>query len=244
MTSWTDFVPRLLILSLFASLVAACTGGPALVGRPGLNIARYSELPPPVREDLSLRATSSYQIGPLDKLTVEVFGLDELRREIQADASGRISFPMAGTIEAAGMTSEELAAAIASRIGGYVRDPQVTVNITETANNLVTVEGEVREPGLYPVVGGMTLVRAVASAKGLTEFARIQEVVVLRTSGGQQYAGLYDLSAIRRGAYADPPIYANDVVIVGDSPSRRLVRNLLQAAPILTAPLIAVLQGR
>jgi polysaccharide export outer membrane protein len=55
-------------------------------------------------------------------------------------------------------------------------------------------------------------------------------------------AGLYNIDAIRRGAYADPAIYANDVVVVGDSPARRRFRDLVGVAPLLAAPLIALLQ--
>ena len=55
-------------------------------------------------------------------------------------------------------------------------------------------------------------------------------------------AGLYNIAAIRRGAYDDPAVYANDVIIVGDSPQRRLFRDLVALSPVLAAQLIAVLQ--
>jgi polysaccharide export outer membrane protein len=64
----------------------------------------------------------------------------------------------------------------------------------------------------------------------------------LRTVNNKRMAGIYNLTAIRRGAYVDPPVYANDLVIVGDSPQRRLFRDLIQATPLLTAPLILLLQ--
>jgi polysaccharide export outer membrane protein len=181
-------------------------------------------------------------IGPFDRLSVEVFGLPELTRQVQADAGGHIAFPFAGSINAAGLTPQELSTLIASKISGYVRNPQVTVNVTDTVSNLVTVDGQVTEPGLYPVLGRMTLMRAIASAKGVGEFAKTSEVVLFRSVNGQQYAALYDLDAIRRGVYADPQIYANDVVVVGDSPARRLLHNLIQVAPVLTAPVVALIQ--
>jgi polysaccharide export outer membrane protein len=109
-------------------------------------------------------------------------------------------------------------------------------------SQVVTVDGQVRQPGLYPVVGGMTLMRAVATAQGTSEFARLRDVVVFRTVGGQNMAALYNLDAIRRGLYPDPEIFANDVVIVGDSPARRIFRDVLQAAPLITTPIIALLQ--
>jgi polysaccharide biosynthesis/export protein len=54
---------------------------------------------------------------------------------------------------------------------------------------------------------------------------------------------MYDLGAIRRGAYADPEVFANDVVVVGDSPQRRLFRDLLQVIPLITTPLVIALQS-
>ena len=97
-------------------------------------------------------------------------------------------------------------------------------------------------PGLYPVTNQMTLLRAIASAKGMSEFARQEDVVILRTVGHRKMAGLYNVEAIRRGAYDDPPIYANDVIVVGDSPQRRLFRDFVSLSPLLAGPLIAILQ--
>jgi polysaccharide export outer membrane protein len=76
----------------------------------------------------------------------------------------------------------------------------------------------------------------------LSEFAKQDDVVILRTVDGRKMAGLYNIDAIRRGNYADPAIYANDVIVVGDSPARRRFRDLVSVAPLLAAPLIAVLQ--
>lgn len=106
----------------------------------------------------------------------------------------------------------------------------------------MTIDGQVVEPGLYPVTNQMTLMRAIASAKGLSEFARQDDVVILRTVNDKKMAGLYNMGAIRRGAYDDPPVYANDVIVVGDSPQRRLFRDFVSLTPIIAAPLIAILQ--
>jgi polysaccharide export outer membrane protein len=85
--------------------------------------------------------------------------------------------------------------------------------------------------------------RAVSTAKGTAEFAKLSDVVVFRTVDGRKMAALYDLKAIQRGAYSDPEIFANDVIVVGDSPGRRLFRDILQATPLLTAPIIAYLNN-
>lgn len=199
-------------------------------------------LPAPSRNDLTVPDRPSL-IGPLDTIQVDVFNVPDLSREMQVDASGRISMPLIGTIDARGKTAEELARAIEGALRGrYVRNPQVTVNIKSSVSQVVTIDGQVVEPGLYPVTNQMTLLRAIASAKGLSEFARQDDVVILRTVDGRRMAGLYNVGAIRRGTYQDPAIYANDVILVGDSPQRRLFRDVVSLAPLLAAPLIAVLQ--
>ncbi|MFL0415821.1 polysaccharide biosynthesis/export family protein [Sphingomonas sp. 179-A 2A2 NHS] len=235
---------RLSIPVLCLALIATgCGRREPLVSNGSLTVVQGSSvLPPPSRSDLTA-ADRPALIGPLDTIEVSVFGIPELGREMQVDASGRIAMPLAGTIDARGKTAQELGDAVAAALRRhYVRDPEVTVNIKSSVSQVVTIDGSVVEPGLYPVTNQMTLMRVVASAKGLTEFARQEDVVILRTVGAQRMAGLYDIAAIRRGAYDDPPVYANDVIIVGDSPQRRLFRDLVSVSPVLAAPLIAVLQ--
>lgn len=231
-------LPLLLILS-----VGACARHEPLVSTPQLTVVEGSGvLPAPNRQDLTA-ADRPALIGPLDTIQVDVFNVPDLSREMQVDASGRIAMPLAGTIDARGRTAQELATAVATALRGrYVRNPEVTVNIKSSVSQVVTIDGQVIEPGLYPVTNQMTLLRAIASAKGLSEFARQEDVVILRTVDGRKMAGLYNIAAIRRGAYDDPAIYANDVIVVGDSPQRRLFRDFVSLAPLLAAPLIAVLQ--
>lgn len=229
-----------IFISGVALLVSGCASD-KLVGRPDLQIVSGETLPPPTRKDLILQQRS-YVIGPSDKVTIEVYGLPDLGRTITVDASGSISLPLVGTVEASGKSPAELSAAIASRLRGrYVRDPQVTVN-ADTVNQMITVDGAVQAPGLYPVSGRMTLVRAIASARGVTEFARTDYVVVFRQVNDKSMAALYDLRAIRSGIYPDPEVYANDIVSVGESGSQRFFKTLLQSGALLTAPLVAVLQ--
>ena len=225
------------------ALLTACGSPEPLRSSGNLTVIENSGfLPPPDRADLTA-ADRPALIGPLDTIEVDAFGIPDLRREMQVDASGRIAMPIAGTVDARGKTAAELAEAIEAALRArYVRDPQVTVNIKSSVSQVVTIDGQVVEPGLYPVTNQMTLMRVVASAKGFSEFARQEDIVILRTVGDRRMAGLYNVAAIRRGAYEDPPIYANDVIIVGDSPQRRLFRDFVAVSPLLAAPLIAVLQ--
>lgn len=231
--------PIIWIVALLA--VSGCAGPKQYGGDPGIELTGRNALPAPARADI-VAQSRPYLVGPFDKLSIDVFGIEELSREVQTDASGRISFPLVGTLEASGKTPDELARLIEEKLRGqYVRDPQVTVNLEETVSQVITVDGQVRDPGVYPVVGNMTLLRAVATAKGTSEFAELEDVVVFRTVGGQRMAGLFDLKAIRQGNYPDPEIYAGDVVVVGDSEARRLFRDALQIVPAVFTPLIYLL---
>lgn len=242
MTAGLPLLRGFIVLGLLA--LAGCSGEPkTIAGDPAIEQVAGTELPAPQRADM-FTAERPYLIGPFDKLVIDVFGITELnQRQVQTDASGRLAFPLVGTIEATGRTPNELADEIAARLRrAYVRDPQVTVNLAETTSQVVTVDGQVLKPGLYPVVGSMTLMRAIATAGGVGEYAKLDDVMVFRTVGGQKYAALYNLKAIRRGDYTDPEIFANDVVVVGDSEARRMFRDILAAAPLITAPLIVLLR--
>jgi polysaccharide biosynthesis/export protein len=241
-----------IFLLMIGLALAGCAGPKPIGGQAGslsdsskVQVVQSTELPPPDRTDL-MELNRPYLIGPFDKLIIDVFGIEELsKKEVQTDAGGRISFPLAGIIEAAGKTPAELEQIIEERLRGrFVRNPQVTVNLKETVSQVITVDGQVKEPGLYPVIGRMTLMRAVATAKGVDEFAKLDDVVVFRTVKSQKMAALYNLKAIRRGYYDDPEVFANDVVVVGDSAGRRLFKDALQIAPLLTTPLIVLLQNR
>ncbi|MGX7927502.1 polysaccharide biosynthesis/export family protein [Tsuneonella sp. HG094] len=240
---------RLLAVLIAASQLSACASrGPVgpLQGASGptssIQVVNSGELPAPTVGDFT-GDTLPYRIGAYDVLDIGVFGIEGMeRREVRVDGAGRVAFPLVGTVDALGITPAELETRLADRLrANYVRDPRVSVNLKEQVSQTFTVAGQVREPGNFPLIGKMTLVRAVARAKGLDEFAKTDEVLVFRQVNGQKMAGLFDIRGIERGNYDDPAIYPNDVIIVGDSAQRRLIRDIIGIAPTLLAPLIVTL---
>jgi polysaccharide biosynthesis/export protein len=233
---------RLAIASLTAAcLLAGCGGRPQLTSTQTLQVMDGNALPAPTGNDL-VGETRPYLIGPFDRLSVDVYGVPDLSKQVQTDAAGMIQLPLVGQIKASNQTSAELAEAIEQKLTRFVRRPDVSVNVTESVSQVLTVEGQVAQPGLYPVVGKMSLIRAVALAKGTTEFAKLDDVVIFRTVGGQRMAALYNLKAIRTGVYDDPEVFANDVVVVGDSPGRRLFKDILATTPLLVSPIVALIK--
>jgi polysaccharide export outer membrane protein len=224
---------------LFA--LTGCGHRSELVGRPNLSIVSQANMPPPDSRDLLLQQRS-YAIGPLDRVIVDVYGAPDLSRSVQVDAGGNMAMPLIGMINAAGKTAPQIAAEVSERLRGrYVRNPNVTVTV-DTFNQMVTVDGQVAQPGLYPVSGRMTLIRAISSAHGLTQDADVNFIVVFRQVGGKYYAAQYDIEGIREGRFADPELFANDVVTIGQTTSRQLFQTLVQAGALLTGPAIAILQ--
>lgn len=191
----------------------------------------------PTRADIStLSLDEEYAIGALDILDVRVIGFPEFDAEVQVDYSGRIQLPLVGGVRAAGMTAAELVTALNSSYDRtYLKRPQVSVSVKEIKSRLVSIEGEVKRPGLFPMPGNLTLSRTLSVAEGPSEFAKLSRVAVFRTVNGKQVAGIFDLEDIRLGKYEDPKIYPNDVVVVGSSSVRRAFRDIIQLAPFVGA---------
>lgn len=240
------FKLKILLAAMSTFALSACVGSGSkeLGGSSAISVVEASALPAP---DGQVAGPGGYRsvIGPFDKLVVDVLGFTELNnRRFQADASGNVVLPIGGEVSLLGLTLGQASDAIEGRLrDGFVRNPQVSVNLEEAVSQFVTVDGQVREPGNYPVVADMTLMRAVAAARGATEFAKLDDVVVFRTVNGQRMVALYQLSGIRRGLYPDPHVYPQDIVVVGDSAARRLFNQILQLTPALTAPIVALLGG-
>jgi len=204
-------------------------------------VTQLTELPAPGGP--GSMGEKQYRIAPMDKLAIVVADVPELTLTVQTDTQGKFMLPYAGELEARGLTPAELATIIDRKLRGpYIADPHVAVNIEEAGSLMYTVDGQVNDAGSFPVTGNTTLMRAVAEAKGLNEYARLDDVVIFRTVNGEKLAALYSLEAIRRGIYEDPRIYAEDVVVVGDSPARRRFQHIIQALPLLTTPVVVALQ--
>jgi polysaccharide export outer membrane protein len=84
----------------------------------------------------------------------------------------------------------------------------------------------------------MTLLRAVAVAGGMGEYAKRGEVIVIRETDSQRYIGVYDVAGISRGNYPDPEIYPNDIIVVGDSPQLRLLGQISPLTNLVTSPIL------
>ncbi|TCJ39558.1 polysaccharide biosynthesis/export family protein [Parafrankia sp. BMG5.11] len=179
-------------------------------------------------------STAAEGLVPSDKVRVTVFQEPDVSGEFEVSSAGTIDFPILGLLEVQGLSSTQVSELIRSGLAAsYLRDPKVQVAITEAAVRKVTVEGAVGQSGVYSIDGPITLIQAVALARGTTTEAQDSRVVVFRVIDGQRQAAAFDLDAIRRAEADDPRIYGNDVVVVPGSKSAAFWTNFLRAVPIL-----------
>ena len=220
----------LLVLPLLAAAATSCASNRVGENLPAGGMA-YQLIPPSV----STVAAESYRIGPLDTLDITVLQEPDLSpKGAPVDASGNVNLPMIGDISASGKTANQVAAEIAARYGQrYLRDPQVSVVVAKAVAQKVAVQGEVAQPGVYPIEGPTTLLGALSMAKGETQLAALDDVVVFRTVDGQRRGAVFDIRQIRSGQSPDPQIRSNDMIIVGYSGSRRAWRDVVNSMPIL-----------
>ena len=227
------------VAALFA--VGGCFNPPPVATAPTIQRAPGDILPPP--SGVSSDGRFVYKLGALDTISIEVDGLPDLRREVVIDGQGMVAYPMAGPVSAEGLTTTELASVLEERLrAAAIRDPRVSVNVVTPTSNVLTVDGQVKRPGLFPVYRDMSLLQAVALAGGENDFAKMSTVLIFRKVGGQQYVGLYDVRAIRYGNYDDPRVYPEDKIVVSESETRRLLAALQGVTSLLTTPAVILLR--
>jgi polysaccharide export outer membrane protein len=139
-------------------------GAPAALAPPA------GEIPPQLRE---------YKLGPGDRLRISVFGHEDLSGVFEVDGTGAVSYPLIGNIRVGGMTLSQVEVAVVAALRpDYLKNPRVSVEVLNYRPFYIM--GEVREPGSYPYVNGITVLNAVAIAGGFTYRARESRMTVIR----------------------------------------------------------------
>jgi len=160
--------------------------------------------------------TEEYSLGPGDKLRIEVYKDSQLSQSAQVRPDGKITLPLIGDIEAAGLTPIELRDQITKQLKEYMTNPVVTVIVVEASAAIAYVMGEVNHPGAVTLQGGqLTVLQALAIAGGLKDFANAKNIRILRRSStGVQSIAFNYKSAIG----GSTPVYLRpgDTVVVPD----------------------------
>jgi len=155
----------------------------------------------------SVGGDAAYKIGPQDVLKIDVWKEEQLTRTVPVRPDGKITLtshsrklrsirgnqekwpitlPLLNDVQAVGLTPMELAGVISDQLKKYINGPQVTVSVTEINSRRVYVNGEVTKAGAYALLPHMTVLQALSSSGGFTQFARVKNIYVLRTENGKQ----------------------------------------------------------
>lgn len=183
----------------------------------------------------TISAAEDIRIAPSDLLEISVFGVDELSGEYQVDFEGFLKMPLLGSFKAQGYTANQLSNYLEAELSrDYLTDPSITVAITDTRQQYITIDGAVENPGQYNIPGPLTLIQAVTLSGGVTSTANAKRVVVFRTVGGERMVAGFDLQAIRAGNQDDPKVYGNDVIVVDGSEIKSAYQDFLKTVPLLS----------
>jgi polysaccharide export outer membrane protein len=145
---------------------------------------------------------------------------------------GNVSIPLLGSLPAAGMTAKQFEQDLVRRLAGVgLKSPMVSVNVVEYASHLVTVEGSVEGPGVYPFQPGARLSSAIALARGPKSTAKREQVAVFRETPEGIMVAKFDYRQISQGTMMDPVLQPNDRVVVGTDGLSVFWQDLLKALP-------------
>lgn len=125
---------------------------------------------------------AKYKIGADDVLSINVWNQKEVSREVPVRPDGKISLPLIGDVQAAGLTPDQLQNELRAKFSKYLTNPTVTVIVVAIRSQRVNVLGQVLRPGTYPLIPPMGVIDAISAAGGLGQFAKAGDIYVLRTS--------------------------------------------------------------
>ena len=123
---------------------------------------------------------NAYKIRQGDMLDVSVWGDATLVKITRVLPDGSISFPLAGNLQVAGLSSTEIEQRISTKLKKYLPDPEVTVIIQSTDGNKVYILGKVNTPGAILLQGPMTILQALSISGGFDRFADLDEIKIIR----------------------------------------------------------------
>ena len=131
-------------------------------------------------------SAADYVIGAEDVLDINVWKEPEVSRTVPVRPDGKISLPLLNDVQAAGLTPMQLGSVITAQLKKFVAQPQVTVIVITINSQRVYVLGEVNRGGAIPLMPNMTVLQALSSAGGFTQFANQKQIYVLRNEDGKQ----------------------------------------------------------
>jgi polysaccharide export outer membrane protein len=164
----------------------------------------------------SSAVSSGYKLQPGDILMVVVWKETDLQSEVLVRPDGGISFALAGDMQAAGLTTDELRARLETRVRKLIPDAVVTVQVKQASGNRVFVIGKVNHPGDFALIRPIDVLQALSLAGGTTPFADTDAIRVLHREGSRQTSLRFRYSDVARGRHLEQNVLlqSGDTVVV------------------------------
>jgi polysaccharide biosynthesis/export protein len=183
------------------------------------NCALAAQAPDAVAKPAAVQTTAAveeYKIGPQDVLRIDVWKEAELTRTVPVRPDGKISLPLLNDVQAAGLTPAQLSNVISEGLKKFINSPQVTVTVNEINSRRVYVTGEVAHAGAFPLLPNMTVLQALSSSGGFTQFAKTKAIYVLRLEDGKQVKHPFNYKEVLAGRKQEENIalQPGDVIVV------------------------------
>ena len=158
----------------------------------------------------------TYVIGAGDVLSIQVWREPNLSGEFTVRPDGRITFPLLNDIKAQGLTPLQLKKKIEKGLTKYISTPVVTVVVQSANSKNIFILGKVNSPGKYPLTGPTTVLQALAQAGGLAEWAKSDEIVIVRNENGKQIKLEFDYDDVSKGKHLEQNIILKpgDTIVV------------------------------
>jgi len=160
---------------------------------------------------------ADYVIGNNDLLGINVWNEPQLTQSVPVRSDGKISLPLIGELQAAGLTPLQLKDDITVKLRSYLSAPNVTVMVQQINSQKLNILGRVLKPGAYPLLATTTILDAIAEAGGFQDFAKQKEIYVLRRDAeGRETRIRFNYKDVIRGKHPDENIKLkpNDTIVV------------------------------
>ena len=167
-------------------------------------------------QDNPVPVGDAYVIGPGDVLSISVWKEEGMQLEVLVRPDGGITYPLAGEIQAGGLSTKALSDELVRKLKKYIPNPSVTVSVLQSVSNKIYVIGKVNRPGEFTATGYMDVLQALTMAGGLTPYADSDEIKIIRRTEKGNMMMLFDYDEVVSGEQLDMNIIlkAGDTVVV------------------------------
>lgn len=175
---------------------------------------KASTQPPKTKAEIP--ADSSYIIGPMDVLEIQVWKEPDFSRQVLVRPDGKITVPLVGDLHVSGMNTMALKELLTEKLQDFIDSPEVTVILLESRSKNFYIIGKINRPGTYPLMKDMTVLQAISVAGGLGEWADADSIRIIRKSGAKEKILHFDYKKVISGKDLEQNILLqpNDTIVV------------------------------